>query len=330
MGRFVAWAMMGGFALASIEGCTLTTGDASQFKEPIPQQTDVALGLPHAGSATSGQAEAMVRIQTNGPTGTGSTGYSGAYEFTRNMTDMVDLGTGLVLGLVWVIVNLPPTHIDANTAVWGPGQGDALDPIVWRFTATDVGDHEYTYELDGRPKASTSEADYQAVLTGHGYGKDRPEHRTGWFQVQQDAFNALDTARAHDSGSVKVTFDLRAMPYSIAVELKTNDGSGQLADIDVTHDADGGGTVGIKGSLNLDLSPNGQLETVNGLSRYNGQGAGRSDLQVSGGDVPANLSSVTASECWSSSFLTTYYTDSANWRATTGDPSTCAFPATQF
>jgi hypothetical protein len=48
---------------------------------------------------------------------------------------------------------------------------------------------------------------------------------------------------------------------------------------------------------------------------------------MSGGDLS---STVLASQCWSSAFAQTYYTDTVNYQPTSGDPSTCAFAQAQF
>ncbi len=47
-----------------------------------------------------------------------------------------------------------------DTATWGP-YSDALDPVTWRFRITRVADAQYDYVLEGRPKTSTDEADYE-------------------------------------------------------------------------------------------------------------------------------------------------------------------------
>jgi hypothetical protein len=59
-------------------------------------------------------------------------------------------------------------------------------------------------------------------------------------------------------------------------------------------------------------------------SRWQPTGAGRSDVSISGGDLGLNVT-VTASECWDASFGEVYYTDSATWKPTSGDPSLCAY-----
>lgn len=312
----------GSTILAMTQACVIKTDDASRFGEAIPASSDAALGVP--GSSSGGGAHASsAKIHIDGPT---TTNYADWYSFTRNVTDGVDWGTGIILAEVLLVVHLPPTSVTAHKAVWGPGQGTALDPVVWRMTVDEVGTSEFDYRLEGRPKASTSEGDWRAVLTGHGFGKTRSEHRSGWFLLDNDAFAALDTARGKDNGTVKVTFDGRAFPATIRAEVKhTSDA--ESFDVTVTHNQDTSGAVDISAHGDIDAPKNGTLEDVVMHSRYEKDGAGRADVKVTGGNV---TTMVVASECWDTTFARSYYTDSAGYKPTSGNPLTCAFPQASF
>ena len=115
-------------------------------------------------------------------------------------------------------------------------------------------------------------------------------------------------------------------PTSTAV-VTTSDGSGQWYDVTVAHDADGGGTLVVTAMADISSPPDGTNESVDENSRWNSTGAGRADVKMSGGDLSTT---VLASQCWSSSFAQTYYTDNANYQPTAGDASTCAFAQAQF
>ena len=80
-----------------------------------------------------------------------------------------------------------PTNLHADSADWGP-YTDALEPVTWRFRVTRVNadEREYSYSLEGRPKASTSEDAYRAVLTGAGYGPLSAKHGDGSFRIELD------------------------------------------------------------------------------------------------------------------------------------------------
>jgi hypothetical protein len=312
------WAKMFGtaFVMAVIgTGCVVQQDDASRFREALPQSEDVALKVPssaHGGATT--KSAGGIHIATNGaPDSTAR-----YYRFTRDMTDVVDLGTAIILGAIWTVANSPPTTIDSKHAVWGPGQGNALDPIIWRFTVTEVGDKEYDYVLDAKSKIQGG--DFVPVLTGHGWGVSRPEHKMGWFQADNDALHQLDPDRNHDQGSTKVTFDLRQLPATIKVELRPGADKG-YADVLVTHDAAGAGSVEISGIADIDESKDTQLEDVHLLSRWSTDGSGRADLEMKGGDLPFT---VDASECWSTSFARVYYKDTVDYEPASGEEAACS------
>ncbi len=301
-------------------GCAAKTDEGDKFREALPATSDVNLSVPRSGDATSAQTLAIGSSD-------GTSGYAKFYTFTRNVTDGVDFVTGAILGTLWLVVHTHPTTIDEHQATWGPGSGDALSPVVWRLTVKEVGNAVFDFELDGRPKASTSETDYLAVLTGRGYGKSHPLHRDGFFLVDNDAARQLDPDRAHDHGTTKITYQLHAWPATLDVEIRPTPAPDWL-DITVTHQQDGSGAVDIDALTDVEpVVKDGNLEDIVMHSRWANTGAGRADVQISGGDVSTL---VKATECWSTSFFRSYYTDSAGLEPTVGDPSACVFADAQF
>jgi hypothetical protein len=332
MKRTIA-ALAGGAALLALaQGCTMQS-DASRFREPLPQNGDAALSVP--GSTVSGTTTqsvspgaSVLRLQTTGSGSGGTAGYATFYEFTRVVADSVDWATVAILGAIEAVASSPPTSIDANHAVWGPGRGNALDPVSWRLTVTAVGSGAYDYEVDGRPHLSTSDADWRAILTGHGYDHTSASHRSGNFTIDRDALHALDPVTHPDTGSVRVDYDARTYPATIAANVTTNDGSGSWFDVTVTHDKDGSGQLAVSALADIDTPKDGTNENVAENSRWNSTGAGRADVAISGGNLGSTK--VLASQCWSDAFAQTYYTDNVNYQPTVGDPSTCAFSQAQF
>jgi hypothetical protein len=302
-------------ALGAAAGCA-PKDDADRFRQALPAKDEVALKVPgSAGGSAGGSSTQSIRPLGGGPIGvTSSAEY---YRFTRDITDAVDWTTAIILGAIEIVVHSPPTTIDAKHAVWGPGNGSALDPVVWRFTVTEVGTDEYDYALEGQRKGTT---DFVAVLTGHGWGETRPEHKTGWFQADNDAFASLDPDRGHDTGTTKVTFDLTKLPRAIGVDLKPSPDKG-FANIEVTHADAGAGSVEITALANIDKSQSAQLENVHLVSRWLSDGSGRADAELTGGDLPFT---VDASECWSDTFTRVYYKDTVNYEPATGDASACS------
>jgi hypothetical protein len=318
-----------GTGLLGMSACTLKQDDAARFGQAIPKGQEVALSVPGsqaAGTTTHASARRGGGITIAGnPPGAGS--FAEWYVFTRDVSDGVDVGTLLILGVVDIIAHTTPTSVSAHQAVWGPGNGNALDPVVWRMTVTESGSEEYDYKLEGRPKASTSESDFKAVLTGHGFGEARPEHKSGWFSIDQDASNALDPLRAHDSGTIKVTFDGRAYPIAIRAVV-THTADAQSFDVSVTHNQDTSGAVDIHAHGDVEIAKDGRLENVVLHSRWTTTGAGRADVKIIGGDAPSV--GILASECWSTSFARSYYADDAGYRPSEGSASSCVLPVATF
>ena len=313
--------------LAGAQGCVLQNA-ADKYREPIPGSEAylaVAGSSVHGTGATQGaRSSGGLRLQDNG--GGGSNAWM--YTFTRDVSDGVDFGTAVILGTIVAITDYPPTTIDAHSATWGPGSGDALDPVTWKLVVTEVATNEFDYEVDGRPHLSQSDADWKAVLTGHGWGKTSPNYKSGWFQIDNDAFHALDPSRGTSNGTVKVTFDGRQTPSTIDAHVQTSDGSGQWFDVAVTHEAGGAGEVYVTALTDISSNKDGKLENVAMYSRWDTSGAGRGDLEFSGGDLGSKTAQ--ASECWSDAFAETYYTDNVNYKPTSGDAASCVFKTAQY
>ncbi|MGZ3424018.1 MAG: hypothetical protein ACXVEF_17050 [Polyangiales bacterium] len=314
LGAWGVVAMVGGI------GCIAKPDDGARFREAIPATEQVQLAVPRDGGSST--TTKSLRIKG------GTTTYAKWYQFTRDVADGADWGTAQILGLVTLIVHQPPTKTDAKSATWGPG-GDPLDPITWRFVATEVGDREYDYVLAGRPRASTSDADFKPILSGHGWGDTHPKHGEGWFLIDNDAKNAMDPARAKDTGSVRVGYDLKSWPARTITADLTSTGWFKLA---YTRKADGSGDLDITalGDVEEEGKKDGIFENIALHSQWAVTGAGRADVEVTGGSLPATIPKVDASECWGTSFARVYYTDSVSIEPTTGDASSCAFTAKTF
>jgi hypothetical protein len=299
-------------------GCALNVDDGDRFREPIPEASQVSLALP--GSTATAPEEGTLAFGA-------ADEHAKFYEFTRAMADGVDGVTRAILGSIWIVVHTRPTTVASHQATWGPGADNALSPVVWRLKVTEVSDGVFDYQLDGRPKASTSEADYLAVLKGRGYGRTHAEHRNGFFTVDNDAAKKLDPARAHDQGTTKITHHLSSWPATLAVEIRPIP-LPNWADITVTHLQDGSGAVDVSALTDIEeTNKDGKLEDIVMHNRWAKTGAGRADVQISGGSVPVL---VRATECWSTSFERSYYTDNAGLAPTSGDPASCAFPDAKF
>lgn len=321
---------LGSLALVTLAGCTLDKKDdgADAFREAVPESNAVALSGPDSKSASSTQAAApSLRTLAAGDKPT----YAKWYGFTREMRDGVNAVTAGVLGSVWLIVSTAPTSVTSDSATWGPWH-DALDPASYRFVVKRIATDEYDYVLEGRPKASTDEADYLTVLSGHGYGKLHAEHGQGKFTIDLDAATTLDPAKhPDDSGTVVIDHDLPhdfsehlgALPRTIVATV-TPAGEAHFS-VESRALLDGTGSIHVDAHADIDDSKQTLLEDVVIDSRWAASGAGRADITIVSGDLPASISAVDAVECWSADFEQSYYSDSVNFEPTSGEAGACVY-----
>lgn len=299
-----------------------TQPDASKFIEGIPNTDDVELHEPTSASASM-RTQALEVLDTANPNQ-----YATYYRFTREMFDTVNWGTAYVLGSIWMLVHMPPTTVSDSEAIWGPWS-EALSPAEWQFRAVEVASGEYDYVLEGRNKGSSQP--FEPVWTGKGYGRSRPEHRTGWFQIDFDAANRIDPTRLRaddESGTVKIEYALASWPVRVSA-LGTELDRDAHYQVTVTTQRDGGGRVDIDVHDDIDDSHDSALEDVVMRSRWLATGAGRADVTLSGGGLPPQAL-VKVSECWSESFTRTYYTDNYSIEPTAGDAALSAFSDPEF
>lgn len=321
-----------------LPGCMLEKrDDGAEFREALPQREAVVVAGPEedSGGDTSTASLAEIRgTQASGPASQPE--YSKWYAFTRVVRGSVNTVTGAVLGSVWLVVHTEPTSVEDGEAVWGP-YSDALEPATYRFRVRRMAEGEYDYVLEGRPKSSTSDGDYRAVLKGHGYGKRHELHGEGEFSIDLDAARALDPFRHRDdSGSVRIVHHLPrdiserldALPRTIIAEV-TPDPALNPESFSVTSTAnqDGTGTLRVEAKADVDDTKTTELEDVGVDSRWRADGAGRADILISSGDIPADPGQVSAVECWGADFTRSYYADSIGFEPTEGDATACAYDA---
>ena len=315
-----------------LPGCMLQKqDDGDEYREAIPAREAVVVAGPESDAAADSSAAPGASAQAAGPLS--RTPYAKWYGFTRVVRGGVNLVTAAVLGSAWAIVHTEPSSVKDGEASWGP-YTDALEPVTYRFRVTRVAEGEYDYTLDGRPKASTSEDAYQAVLKGHGYGKRHAQHGQGDFIIDLSAARALDPfAHQNDSGTVHVVYHLprdisegQALPRSITAEV-TPDPAVNPESFSVTSTAnlDGTGSLHVDARADVNDSKMTRLEDIGIDSRWRADGAGRADIVIAGGDVPADPGMVSAVECWGTDFTRSYYSDSINFEPSEGQPSACVY-----
>jgi hypothetical protein len=313
-----------------LPGCVLEKkdDDVGRFREAIPEAKAVEVSGPEsAQSQTGAQSTPMADDEpwANGP-------WAKYYGFTRHVRQGVNGTAGIVLGSIWLIVHTQPSDVTENEAIWGP-YTDALEPATYRFRVTEVAEDEYDYKLEGRPKGSSSDADYRAVLSGKGWGRGHEKHGDGFFEIDLDTAKALDSFNhGDDSGTVKITHDLPpditsnlfSQPRSVTAEVYPSSTDEWFTATSNSRE-DGTGTLVVTAHADADDTNLTAKEDIVIASQWNNQGAGRADITITGGDVPVDTNTITAVECWDSDFYRVYYDDSVSYEATEGDAALCAF-----
>lgn len=318
-------------------GCMLEKqDDGEEYREAVPVREAVMVAGPEAEGSEGSGASAQSTRGTLGVTPFGAGPYAKWYGFTRVVRGGVNLVTAAVLGSAWAIVHTEPSSVEDGEATWGP-YTDALEPVTYRFRVTRLAQAEYDYVLEGRPKASRSDDDYLTVLRGHGYGKRHAQHGEGDFTIDLSAARELDPfAHQNDSGTLHVVHHLPhgigagggALPRSIFAEV-TPDPTINPESFTVTSDAnlDGTGSLHVDARSDVDDTKLTQLEDIVIDSRWSADGAGRADIVIAGGDVPADPGSVSAVECWGTDFRRSYYTDSLDIEPSEGSLAACVYDA---
>lgn len=321
-------------ATTTLGACGKDGGD--EFRDGVPYREDVTLAVPAqdspSGALTAGDGTTEIHSGLLGER-------SDLYTITRAITVVVNTGTAAVLTLVRTITEYPPSSISGQTAVWGP-YSEPLSPNTWRLTVDRLAPGQFHYVLEAKAKA-VADASYLTVLSGHHNlstpGAHRrahlPAYGSGDFVLDWDAAQMLPE---HDDNVGKASFVYsRVSPTSeididVAFTQVRDKDTGMLIDATYGYVA----TPGAGGSFDFKqikdtIATTPALETSTFHSRWLESGAGRSDVQIRGGDLGA--AQATISECWSGSFLSVYMTNSYGDAAKMwGTETACAFPTAVY
>jgi len=324
-------------AALALGGCMI--GEGNDFAGSTPTAENVALAVPASGTTQSAltSGDGTRRSALLGQE-------AGSYDLTRGVTDIVNGATGAVLLLVKTIVSYPPTTVHGDTAVWGPGS-QPLEKNSYRLTVTRMEPHVFTWALDAKPKAADDTA-FITILSGthtravNDRGRPIDNYGSGTFTVDWDAAQTLPD---HGTAVGVATFTYsRTAPDAVTTidvdfkGIKDDPPSTELYDALYRYTATPGAGGELKYAARRDYFPdphpsNSALEDFTIHSRWQETGTGRTDYELTGGDVAtAGIAPVTVSECWDTAFLSTYrnvsYDPTLNW----GDETSCSFPTAVF
>ncbi len=311
-------------------GCQLeaTDNDVSRFREPLPETSRITVLGPEDSVAAGSKASASV--MANGAA-TGEGNWAKYYAFTRQVRGGMNHATGDILGLVWLLANMEPTDVSDRQATWGPFTED-LSPVSYRFIVREDPKEKggYAYLLEGRPKASKSDSEWVTVLEGQGYGALNDKHGQGKFSLDMDAAHKLDPIGSPDEGVLNITHelprqrDLKSLLEPRYIKAEMVKGAENWTAISRRQEL-GTGSLLVTAHADVDDAKNTKLEDVSIASQWKRGGAGRADVTMSGGDLPATVKVVSVTECWGEDFARAYYKDSVDFEPPVGDVSACVY-----
>jgi hypothetical protein len=325
-------------AAVALVGCGKS--DGSDFEGSTPTRDTVALVVPAATSttATTGAVSSGAVTVKQGAL-MGQTAKD--YVLTSTLAYVVNTATGAVLGLVKAVTNYPASSIEGDTAVWGP-YTDPLSANTYRLTVTKQAPHVFGWKLDGKGKTAADTA-FVTILSGvhtravDAQGNPMEGFGSGNFVIDWDA---ADTLPQHDGNVGQMAFTYSRMSPAATVTnnvtfthiLDNCDPAncsthGQIFDALYAYSA----TPGSGGDLQYGATENfvtttAANETLSLHSRWMKTGDGRTDVQVTGGDVGTGVES--SSECWDSNFSSVYNATSyppSDTNVDWGSESSCAF-----
>ncbi|QSQ24733.1 hypothetical protein JY651_07240 [Pyxidicoccus parkwayensis] len=290
-------------------GCdSAKNNDEDSFREGLPTKEMVEVKSPKK----NGQG------LTSAYYGQGQT--AEYYQLTVGAAVTVNGGTLWVLNLIEEIVKNPPSSIEGDVAVWGP-HTDSLSAVTWKLTVTRTDDNTYSWNLEGKAKTADDSA-FVTVLSGsHTAAVDANGERvkgygSGEFLIDWDKSRTLPGANQNDMGTADISYSRTSASAVASVQaefqqIRDNETSSRVdASYSFKQAQGAGGELDFVVHKNIDTDPaRPAKETLAIKSRWESTGAGRSDIELSGGDL---FSKASLSECWDSNFLSVYFIVSFN------------------
>jgi hypothetical protein len=287
---------------SSLVACIIQKDETpSELRRAIPTADQVKIELPESNARAVGDLAEW-------------------YVATRNITRTFNGGSAWVLVLVHAIVQYPVTSVAGNTYTWGPWS-DALDPAEYKLDVVDNLDGTYTYQLSGRSKTEAN-SQFEVVIDGFADPRLGDNKGNGSFTLDFDASRRVNPIDSDPDarGSITAGYDLSARHLDLAIDSTDDNGDPVNANYEYNRTLDGGGDMVF--NINGDAGGTSAQEQITLRSRWQSNGAGRADARLSGGDL---ATSAIASECWSTTFRRTYYTDNVEFQPTEGAVADCAF-----
>jgi hypothetical protein len=303
--------------LLTLLACGLSNNDNGFGDDILPKEEQLLVNLPIASEAAKSPDD--------------PTTWASFYDTTRNVTENVNGMITFVLGTTWLVVHTQePSWTDEaeQTAMWGPYKDSGLDPVSTGVWVKRNDDESWSWSLFQVPNGGTVEADAVAIVLGEVDAGSTRDDASGRFVIDFDAAAALDPS-VHLVGKFASEYDYDAEGVS-ALAMTEGYGLdvGPRYDAIYDYDEDYTGAGEMDLAYLADLNASGTDEVVTLKSRWQADGMGRGDARILDGDLKAD--EVTASECWGTDFLTSYWVDSIDLHEPVGEESVCAFTPASY
>jgi hypothetical protein len=287
------------------------------YQAGLPARDAVLIKVPGDSSVSSSSARTEALLGTQAM----------FYTMTRQIATQLNNAAGSFFLQIDTAVASPPSGSDATHEYWGPFT-DALSPMTVELAIERVDAQDYNFFLGGEPKGSPTPA-FMGLMGGSTHQVDAT-HGSGQMEVNFTAMNALDPTTNPATGAIAFVHDNTADPRTVMVHfgdfLDGKPGSTPLnANYQYAEHPDTSGSFQFGLRTNFDNDAAGILEDAALVSRWTASGAGRADMIVTGGSLPAGFT-VHATECWDTGFGRVYYTEDVDPTKTEGDVSACALP----
>jgi hypothetical protein len=306
-----------GLLLLSLAACGGNySNDDVLFREAVPSRDALASKLSSAQAAL--QASAGVSASVGGTRAPGRAAAvgdtSGIAQLTVGASEGFNGGLFKILDVLQAVISLEPTQRQPDRRIWGPYPDRQHKGFQVELVMDRAGAH-FDYRVDVRRVGT---AEWTKVIAGDFDSSGELRRGTGHLHFLDEAARSVgyDPTQSEVS-TIDVTYQTRADPITVGLVVTSVSQPVPLLAFDYAAQADGGGQLRFDVTAQLaggDLSP---LDTLDILSRWKADGAGRADVEIIAGDFVG----ATYVECWTASD-TVLYSD-ASWSAPVGELASC-------
>jgi len=298
-------AVMFATAITALAGCGGDSSGSDDLLGGVPDSESLRIKLPGSQNAQSALA-----AEGGGLTTKSLGDLAEFYTFTRQITWEVNNGVYHLLLMIEDIARQTPTTKETDRWIWGPYTPGGLDPASYKVTIEKKSDTDYAWSFDAKPKDAGDDA-FKPWMSGTHTKGQRPRRGAGTIALDFDMMAAIDATKV-EKGKADVTYQSDAYPVTVTVKFIDfigEDGKGPGdATYNYTENEDASGEFSF--AILQDMDGKGQDEDARILTRWKGDGVGRSDVKFMGGDLTTQgLTDVVAAECWDAGFKRTYFED---------------------